>query len=182
MRDAGRTVWLTGLPSSGKTTLAQGVAAWLRERGEPVEVLDGDEIRSQFGESQLLSPEDRLAHVRRVGWVAGLLAKHGVTVLVAVIAPYAVSRADVRRHHEDAGLDYLEVHVSTPVEICADRDVKGLYRRQRTGRLRGLTGVDAPYEVPVQPDLRVPTEKLTVEEAVLDIVASIDSQRNRQRA
>ncbi|MFJ7067736.1 adenylyl-sulfate kinase [Streptomyces sp. NPDC101115] len=163
----GGTVWLTGLPSAGKTTLALGLAGRLRAEGHRVQVLDGDEVRAALSAELGFSKEDRDTNVRRIGYVAGLLASHGVTVLVPVIAPYAVSRAAVRERHAAQGVPYVEVHVATPVELCADRDVKGLYARQAAGELMGLTGVDDPYEAPVDPDLRLPTEDRTVEESVL---------------
>ncbi|MFI8962678.1 adenylyl-sulfate kinase [Streptomyces sp. NPDC053493] len=162
----GGTVWLTGLPSAGKTTLALGLAERLRADGHRVQVLDGDELRAALSAELGFSKEDRDTNVRRVGYVAGLLAAHGVTVLAPVIAPYAVSRAAVRDLHAARGVPYLEVHVATSVETCADRDVKGLYAKQAAGDLRGLTGVDDPYEAPVDPDLRLATEELTVEESI----------------
>ncbi|MFD5325792.1 adenylyl-sulfate kinase [Streptomyces sp. NPDC127092] len=162
----GGTVWLTGLPSAGKTTLARGLADRLRAEGHRVQVLDGDEVRAALSAELGFSKEDRDTNVRRIGYVAGLLAAHGVTVLVPVIAPYAVSRAAVRERHAALGVPYVEVHVATPVELCADRDVKGLYARQAAGELQGLTGVDDPYEAPVDPDLRLATEDRTVEESV----------------
>ncbi|MFF5973385.1 adenylyl-sulfate kinase [Streptomyces sp. NPDC012769] len=162
----GGTVWLTGLPSAGKTTLARSLAGRLRAEGHRVQVLDGDEVRAALSAELGFSKEDRDTNVRRIGYVAGLLAAHGVTVLVPVIAPYAVSRAAVRDLHAAHGVPYLEVHVAAPLETCADRDVKGLYARQAAGELQGLTGVDDPYEAPVDPDLRIRTEDQTVEESI----------------
>jgi adenylyl-sulfate kinase len=152
----GMTVWLTGLPSAGKSTIAELVAAELRTFGdESVEILDGDVIRTHLSKGLGFSKEDRDENIRRIGFVASLLARHGVTVLVAVVSPYQEARQQVRGMH-DAGA-FLEVHVATPVEICSERDVKGLYRKQREGNLRGLTGVDDPYEAPIAPELRITT-------------------------
>lgn len=151
----GGTVWLTGLPSAGKSTLARALADRLRAAGRPVEVLDGDEVRTHLTAGLGFSRADRDTNVRRIGWVAELLARNDVLVLVPVIAPYADTRAAVRAHHEAGGTAYVEVHVATPLEVCAERDVKGLYARQRAGELRGLTGVDDPYEPPSAPDLRI---------------------------
>ena len=162
----GGTVWLTGLPSAGKTTIATGLAERLRAEGHRVQVLDGDEMRAALSADLGFSKEDRDINVRRIGYVAGLLAGHGVTAVVPVIAPYAVSREAVRERHAAQGVPYVEVHVATPVEVCADRDVKGLYARQAAGELSGLTGADDPYEEPVDPDLRIHTQGRTVAESV----------------
>ncbi|MBY8885778.1 adenylyl-sulfate kinase [Streptomyces sp. PTM05] len=155
--DQGATVWLTGLPSAGKTTIAHALADRLRGEGHRVEVLDGDEIREFLSAGLGFSREDRHVNVQRIGFVAELLASHGVKALVPVIAPYADSREAVRKRHEAAGTRYLEVHVATPVEVCSVRDVKGLYAKQAAGQLSGLTGVDDPYEAPAAPDLRIET-------------------------
>ncbi|AZM55274.1 adenylyl-sulfate kinase [Streptomyces sp. WAC 01529] len=167
----GGTVWLTGLPSAGKTTIAKGLAERLRSAGHRVQVLDGDEVRAALSAELGFSKEDRDTNVRRIGYVAGLLAGHGVTVLVPVIAPYALSRAAVRELHAERGVPYLEVHVATPVEICADRDVKSLYAKQAAGELSGLTGADDPYEAPVDPDLRLDTQHQTADESVRQVRA-----------
>ncbi|GHH57000.1 adenylyl-sulfate kinase [Streptomyces candidus] len=163
--DGGATVWLTGLPSAGKTTIARALAERLRAEGRRVELLDGDEIREFLSAGLGFGRGDRHLHVQRIGFVAELLASHGVLVLVPVIAPYADSREVVRRCHRQAGTAYVEVHVATPVEVCSVRDVKGLYAKQAAGELSGLTGVDDPYEAPVAPDLRIDSQDRTVEES-----------------
>ncbi|MCF6526662.1 adenylyl-sulfate kinase, partial [Streptomyces sp. JJ36] len=145
LTDTGATVWLTGLPSAGKTTIARALAERLAGEGHRVEVLDGDEIRTFLSAGLGFSREDRETNVQRIGFVARLLASHGVKALVPVIAPYADSREAVRKRHQAAGTPFLEVHVATPVEVCSERDVKGLYARQAAGELSGLTGVDDPY-------------------------------------
>ena len=168
----GATVWLTGLPSAGKTTLATALAARLCERGVvAVERLDGDEVREFLSAGLGFSREDRDTNVLRIGWVAATLAKHGVLVLASVISPFADTRAGVRRLHAERGAPFLEVHVATPVEVCSARDVKGLYARQRAGDLRGLTGVDAPYEPPAHPDARIPTHEQSLEASVDQLLA-----------
>ncbi|MFE4594076.1 adenylyl-sulfate kinase [Streptomyces laurentii] len=172
----GGTVWLTGLPSAGKSTIARTLAERLRSGGHRVQVLDGDEIRAALSAELGFSKEDRDINVRRIGFVAGLLADHGVTVLVPVIAPYAQARAAVRDLHATRGIPYVEVHVATPVEICAERDVKHLYARQAAGELSGLTGTDDPYEVPVDPDLRVDTQHHTVDESVRQVRALLTAR------
>jgi len=162
---SGATVWLTGLPSAGKTTIAYELAGRLREEGRRVEVLDGDEIREFISAGLGFSREDRHTNVQRIGFLAELLARNGVTALVPVIAPYADSREAVRGRHRENGTTYLEVHVATPVEVCSVRDVKGLYAKQAAGELTGLTGVDDPYEAPESPDLRIESHTQTVQES-----------------
>ena len=167
-RDAeGATLWLTGLPSAGKTTLATALAARLHEQGvRRVELLDGDEVREFLSKGLGFTRTDRDTNVLRIGWVAATLARHGVLVLASVISPFSSTREQVRALHDGKGAGFLEVHVATPVEVCSERDVKGLYARQAAGELTGLTGVDAPYEAPTAPDLRVPTHEQTLEQSV----------------
>ena len=170
-RERGATVWLTGLPSAGKTTLARAVAERLAAAGRRAEVLDGDEIRRFLSQELGFTRADRHTNVTRIGFVAQTLASHGVLVLAPVIAPYAASRAAVRERHAAHGTQYLEVHVATPVEVCSVRDVKGLYARQAAGELTGLTGVDDPYETPEKPDLRLRTEGRSVADTAADLHA-----------
>ena len=163
----GVTVWLTGLPSSGKTTLARALAErLLAVDGRRVEILDGDEMRAELCADLGFSKEDRSANVRRVAFVARLLASHGVTVLVPVIAPYEADRAEAARLHAERGLRFLEVHVAASLDVCRARDVKGLYASQAAGRISSLTGVDDPYEAPVSPDLVIDTGARSVAESV----------------
>ena len=166
MRDltAGVTIWFTGLPSSGKTTLVHALAKRLADEGyERVEVLDGDIAREHLTKGLGFSREDRAENVRRIGWVASLLARNRVIVLASVISPYRDDRDAVRDMHEGR---FVEVHVATPVDVCAERDVKGLYAKQRAGELTGLTGVDDPYEPPLRPEVVVPTHQQSVDESV----------------
>ena len=166
MRDlsAGVTIWFTGLPSSGKTTLAHALGKRLVDAGyDRVEVLDGDLAREHLSKGLGFSREDRAENVRRIGWVASLLARNGVVVLASVISPYRDDRDAVREMH---GERFVEVHVATPLEVCAERDVKGLYAKQRAGELTGLTGVDDPYEPPRHPEVVVPTHQQSVDESV----------------
>ncbi|MGW4686379.1 adenylyl-sulfate kinase [Streptomyces sp. NPDC004244] len=167
--DRGATVWLTGLPSAGKTTIAHALAERLRGGGHRVEVLDGDEIREFLSAGLGFTREDRHTNVQRIGFVAELLASNGVKALVPVIAPYADSREAVAKRHTAAGTTYLEVHVATPVEVCSVRDVKGLYAKQAAGEISGLTGVDDPYEAPVTPDLRIESHTQTVQESATSL-------------
>ncbi|MFG3323378.1 adenylyl-sulfate kinase [Streptomyces sp. NPDC048171] len=165
----GATVWLTGLPSAGKSTLARALARRLHVSGRRVEVLDGDEIRQFLSAGLGFGRADRHTNVQRIGFVAELLARNGVMALVPVIAPYAESRDAVRERHEANGTPYVEVHVATPVEVCSVRDVKGLYAKQAAGEISGLTGVDDPYEVPGTPELRIRTQDRTVADTAAEL-------------
>ena len=171
----GATLWLTGLPSAGKTTLAKALIEVLADRGVDTELLDGDEVRTHLSAGLGFSKADRDTQVTRIGFVAELLARHGVLVLVPVIAPYADARERVREHHADRGTALLQVHLSTPVEVCADRDVKGLYSKAFRGEISSMTGVDDPYEIPADPDLRIDTSAVDQESSVallLDLLTS----------
>jgi adenylylsulfate kinase len=162
----GATLWFTGLPSAGKSTIAHALAQDLNAAGERVQVLDGDEVRPHLSAGLGFSREDRDINVTRIGWVARMLASHGVIVLVPVIAPYAAARDAVRDDHGRLAVPFAEVHVATPIEVAEVRDVKGLYARARSGDLQGLTGVDDPYEVPSQAELVVDTASVDLETSV----------------
>ena len=162
----GATLWFTGLPSAGKSTIARALARELHAAGERVQVLDGDDVRPHLSAGLGYSREDRDINVTRIGWVARMLASHGVIVLVPVIAPYAAARDVVRDDHGRLAVPFAEVHVATPLEVAEARDVKGLYARARRGELTGLTGVDDPYEVPSQAELVVDTTNVDLETAV----------------
>jgi bifunctional enzyme CysN/CysC len=152
---AGATVWFTGLSGSGKSTLANTVAARLLDLGRAVYVLDGDNVRHGLCADLGFSAADRAENVRRLGEVAALLADGGLTVLVPVISPYRAGRERARAVHAAAGLPFTEVHVDTPLDVCEQRDPKGLYARARAGELTGMTGIDDPYEPPAAPDVRI---------------------------
>lgn len=162
MEHGGAVVWLTGLSGSGKTTLAAALAERLRARALRVEVLDGDEVRAALSPDLGFSPQDREVHNRRVIYVAGLLSRHGVIVLVPLISPLRTVRAEARR----ALHPFLEVYVKASLETCMARDPKGLYRRALAGEVREMTGLAQPYEEPLAPDLVVETEHLSVAEGV----------------
>jgi adenylylsulfate kinase len=161
-------VWFTGLSGSGKSTLARWLAEAMRTAGLPVEELDGDAIRARFP-SIGFSREERDAHIRRVGELASALEQNGVSVVASLISPYQDSRRFVR------GLcrNFVEVYVATPLEVCEQRDVKGLYAKARAGSVAHFTGIDDPYEPPVSPELVLDTSGVSVEHAggrVLDVV------------
>ena len=169
-RTVGGTLWLTGLPSAGKTTLARALAAELGDRGVDVEILDGDEVRTHLSAGLGFTKADRETQVTRIGYVAELLARHGVLVLVPVIAPYADARAKVAAHHADKGTAHWQVHLSTSVDVCAERDVKGLYAKAFRGEISQMTGVDDPYEIPENPDLRIDTAAVSQDAAVAALI------------
>jgi adenylylsulfate kinase len=161
--DAGLTVWFTGLPSAGKTTIARALEKRLLDEGRQVEILDGDVVRTYLTRDLGYSRADRDENIRRIGFVAHLLSRNGVIALCSVVSPYREVREEMRVLHDGR---FFEVHVSTPVEVCADRDVKGLYAKQKAGEVTGLTGIDDPYEAPLNPELVVPTHTQTLDESV----------------
>jgi bifunctional enzyme CysN/CysC len=150
---AGATVWLTGLSGSGKSTVAGACERRLIDDGRPAYVLDGDNLRLGLNGDLGFSAADRAENVRRVGHVARLLADAGVVALVPLISPYRADRDLVRALHAAADLPFHEVFVDTPIELCEQRDPKGLYAKARAGEITGFTGVDDPYEPPTSPDL-----------------------------
>ena len=168
----GCTVLLTGLSGSGKSTIAHNVEKRLIEQGRAAYVLDGDNVRLGLNADLSFSPEDRTENVRRVTEVARLFADAGVVALVPIIAPYGADRDAARRRHQARGTKYVEVFVDTPLAVCERRDPKGLYRRARSGEIRGMTGVDAPYEVPSAPDLRL-NGRVPVDDSVDKLIALI---------
>lgn len=172
----GATVWFTGLPSAGKTTIARAVAEKLVAAGHRVEVLDGDVVRRELCSDLGYSREDREQNIGRIGYLATMLAGHGVIVLAAVIAPYATARKAVRQRHEQRGISYLEAYVATPVEVCSARDVKGLYAKQRAGVIHGLTGVDDVYEAPESPELELHTESMDLDDSVAMVLAGLSER------
>jgi len=171
------TVWLTGLPAAGKTTLAMEASAALATNGHRVHVLDGDVLRNGLNKGLGYSFEDRRTAIRRAGALALELARDGHVVFVAMISPLADERAAVRSLHEEERLAFLEVWVSTPIEECERRDPKGLFQRARAGELTGLTGIDSPYEAPTAADVEISTQSLSRERAVERLVAAIGTLR-----
>jgi len=165
-KNIGCVLWLTGLPASGKSTLAQEVAKALEARGLAVEQLDGDQIRGVFPQTGF----DRAArneHIRRVGFLASRLEKHGVVVVASFISPYKEAREDVRKMCQH----FYEIYLNTPLEICKSRDPKGLYRKALEGKITDFTGVQSPYEAPLQAELVLDTSTLSILEARDKILA-----------
>ena len=151
----GCTVWLTGLSGSGKSSVAVELEQRLTDRGRACYRLDGDNVRQGLNGDLGFTAADRGENVRRIGEVARLLADAGLVAIVPIISPYEAGRRAARKLHETAGLPFFEVFVDTPLAECERRDPKGLYRRARAGELTGMTGIDAPYEAPRQPDVRL---------------------------
>ncbi len=167
----GATVWFTGLSGSGKSTVAAICEQRLLAAGRPAYLLDGDNLRHGLNGDLGFSAGDRAENIRRVGEVARLFADAGVIALVPVISPYRADRAQARATHREVGLPFFEVFVDTPIDVCETRDPKGLYAKARAGELKGLTGVDDPYEAPVEPDLRLTPDDGTAEEQASRVLA-----------
>ena len=151
----GATLWLTGLSGSGKSAIAHFAEALLIQRGRAAYTLDGDNLRHGLNADLGFSAKDRAENVRRVGEVARLMADAGLVVFASLISPYRNDRQAARRAHEAAGIAFFEVFVDTPIEVCEQRDPKGLYAKARAGEITGFTGIDDPYEAPEAPDLRL---------------------------
>jgi adenylylsulfate kinase len=169
----GAVVWLTGLSGAGKSTIARAVEAELLARGMRAEVLDGDAIREKFSRGLGYSKQDRDENVRRAGYVAGLLARHGVVVLVALISPYRAARDQVREDIQSAGIRFVEVFVNAPLEVCEGRDPKGLYEKARRGEIPAFTGLEDPYEPPAAPEVECRTDRETVETCVRNVLNTL---------
>jgi adenylylsulfate kinase len=166
LKQRGCTVWFTGLPASGKSTTAFEMERALIERGQLAYVLDGDNIRHGLCRDLGFSMDDREENIRRIGEVAKLFADVGVIAITSFISPYRIHRDQARAIHQEAKLEFFEVFIDAPLAVCESRDPKGLYKRARAGELKGMTGIDDPYEVPTNPDLVVKTNTVRPAEAV----------------
>ena len=164
-------MWFTGLSGAGKTTISEIVEKKLRERVGSVEVLDGDIVRTNLSKGLGFSREDRDTNVLRIGFVSNLLTRNGVAVIVSAISPYKEARDMVRR---DIGDDFIEVYVHCPVEVCAERDVKGLYKKAFSGEIATFTGVSDPYEPPASPELTLHTNEEEPEESARKVIAKLE--------
>ena len=169
-KERGFTLWFTGLSGAGKTTIADIVEHELRERGRRVEVLDGDIVRTNLSKGLGFGREDRNTNVLRIGFVANLLARNGVSVIVSAISPYKEARDQVRRRI----VDFVEVFVDAPLEVCAERDVKGLYKKAMSGEIQQFTGVSDPYEAPAAPDLVLKTNEESPEESARKVIEKLE--------
>ena len=171
MGHQGFTLWFTGLSGAGKSTLSEHLVERFRERGYKVELLDGDEVRTHLSKGLTFSKEDRDTNVRRIGYVARLLARNGVIAVTAAISPYRAVRDEVRAATEADGARFVEVYVSCPIEVLAERDVKGLYRRALAGEIPHFTGVSDPYEPPANPEVITHSDTETVEQSAEKLLA-----------
>jgi sulfate adenylyltransferase len=167
----GVCIWLTGLHNAGKSTTANVLTTLLQEHGRQVTLLDGDVVRTHFSEGLGFSKEDRDDHIRRIGFVAAEIVRHGGIAVCAAVSPYRATRNDVRNMvgHEH----YIEVFVDTPLAVCEQRDTKGLYQQARQGKLKGFTGIDDPYEAPRNPEVRLNTVQHSVEENAYQILQAL---------
>ncbi|MCT7989698.1 adenylyl-sulfate kinase [Laspinema olomoucense] len=166
MQQRGVTVWFTGLSGAGKTTISQGVEKELRSQGYQLEVLDGDIVRQNLTKGLGFSKEDRDENIRRIGFVSHLLTRNGVIVLVSAIAPYREIREEVRHRIGD----FVQVYVNAPLEVCEERDVKGLYKKARAGEIKNFTGIDDPYEAPLDPDIECSTKDESEAESIAKVL------------
>jgi len=171
--DTGFVLWLTGLSGAGKSTVAAKLGPVLAERGHRVELLDGDEVRTNLCQGLGFSRADRDTNIARIGYVAGKLAKHGVAVLVAAISPYRQARDQVRTQVEG----FVEVHVAAPLSTCAERDPKGLYAKALAGQIPHFTGVSDPYEPPLAPEITLHTEAESVDESVHQVLGWLEANQ-----
>jgi bifunctional enzyme CysN/CysC len=170
----GATVWLTGLSASGKSTIAHATEAALVANGRAAYTLDGDNVRHGLNADLGFSAHDRTENVRRVGEVARLMADAGLVALAPLISPYETGREEIRAAHDAVGIPFFLVHVNTPIEVCAHRDPKGLYEMAKRGEIEDFTGISAPYEDPVNPDLSLDASVMSVERAVIEILSLVE--------
>lgn len=165
----GVTVWFTGLSGAGKTTISHAVGNQLQTYGHKVEILDGDVVRQNLCKGLGFSKEDRDENIRRIGFVASLLTRNQVIVLVSAISPYREIRQEVR---ERIG-NFVEVYVNAPLAVCEQRDVKGLYKKVRFGEIKNFTGIDSPYEPPLNPEVECRTDLETIEQSVFRVISRL---------
>ena len=169
----GFTLWFTGLSGAGKSTLSIPVAERLRQHGHNVEILDGDVVRTNLSKGLTFSKEDRDINIRRIGFVANLLSRNGVVSITAAISPYRQVRDEVRSMVTNNGAGFVEVFVSCPIDVLAERDVKGLYKKAIAGEIKNFTGVSDPYEEPLAPEVVIDSSKETVEASVDKILGKL---------
>jgi adenylyl-sulfate kinase len=167
---SGVVVWFTGLPASGKSTIARTVDAILHRRGLPVELLDGEEVRQSLSRGLGFSREDREEHVRRIGYVAKLLSRNGVIAICAAVSPYRATRDEIRGRVTN----FVEVYVEVPLEVAEQRDTEGLYARARAGDIEDFTGISDPYEPPEAPEVHIRSDRESADEAAAKVVKTLE--------
>lgn len=172
MQSEGFILWLTGLSGAGKSTVSNALIPLLEARGKKVELLDGDVVRTHLSKGLTFSREDRDVNVRRIGWVADLVARHGGVALVAAISPFREVRDEIKRTYANV----IEVYVNASVEECARRDVKGLYAKAMKGEIPNFTGVSDPYEPPLAPEVELLTAAESVEQSAQKVIACLESR------
>ncbi len=177
LRQKGATCWLTGLPSSGKSTVGFTLEHALVQRGHLAYVLDGDNVRHGLNKNLGFSAEDREENIRRLGEVAKLFADAGVIIITSFISPYRRDRDRARQLSEEAGLEFLEIYVDAPLKVCEQRDPKGLYKKARAGEISNFTGVNDPYEPPLKPELVVNTATTSPEDAAAHILQLLEQRQ-----
>jgi len=175
MQNTGFTLWFTGLSGAGKSTLATYIAPILAERGKLVEILDGDEVRENLSKGLGFSKEDRDTNIRRIGYVANLLARNGCVAITAAISPYRELRAEIRKLTQQRA-NFVEVFVEAPLEVVEERDTKGLYKKARAGIIKNFTGISDPYEAPESPEITVHTGKESIEESGTKILDWLEAK------
>ena len=171
----GLILWFTGLSGAGKSTLSGKIAPLLRERGHKVEVLDGDEVRTNLSKGLGFSKEDRDTNIRRIGYVARLLARNGVIAITAAISPYAEVRDEIRAHAAADGVPFVEVYVECSIDTLAERDVKGLYKKAIAGEIKNFTGVSDPYEAPLNPEVSLNSGTETEDESLNKLLTYLEA-------
>ena len=176
LEQKGATLWFTGLSGSGKSTIAFTLEHALVQRGHLAYVLDGDNIRHGLNKNLGFSATDREENIRRIGEVAKLFADCSVITMTSFISPYRKDRDTVRELHEKAGIPFVEVHVNTPIETCEQRDPKGLYKKARAGQIKGFTGIDDPYEAPLQPELTLDAATTSPQQAAVLLIEYLEKQ------
>jgi adenylylsulfate kinase len=176
LKQKGCTIWFTGLSGSGKSTIAYTLEHALVQRGRLAYVLDGDNIRHGLNKNLGFSAADREENIRRIGEVAKLFADAGVVTMTSFISPYRKDRDGVRALHAEGKLPFLEIHVNTPIQTCEQRDPKGLYKKARAGQLKNFTGIDDPYEAPLQPELTLDATGTSPQEAAILILQYLEKQ------
>ena len=169
----GFTIWFTGLSGAGKSTLSMPIAKKLQDLGHRVEILDGDVVRTNLSKGLTFSKEDRDINIRRIGFVSNLLSRNGVVAISAAISPYREVRDEVRKMVTDDGAGFVEVFVKCPIDVLAERDVKGLYRKAIAGEIKNFTGVSDPYEEPLNPEVMIDSSKETVDASVTKILTRL---------